>query len=492
MAYNRLRVEIYNSLIRNGSIEPSVLFYISEDELLECKIDEKQGSADDIFEIYGRKATITAIYAGSLKGWIQSKPISTVYPEYLDAYISILDIDTGIIQFVGAIRYDSISHDYDANTVSMTISDALDIWITQAKKYNYKFGETEANNYWALEDYYNSVHKLLTEPVSQLAYALRSYVSIYSGNTTLSANDIQIDINGYNNDFSQWQNPYPTSPWSWKAHYSHIQATSENKLLLTLLFIVRYGAINSPSDWAWQTVSMNISFSPDNMFQPIIWNSTISEPNLTPTTIKTAWKNVFGADNITIDGGTVIINTQQSATLTIGSDSYMLRFADNKAYATFPIRNDKLFFSSGTQTYDRILYAMLTANLLYCYTSDGGYKIITNSTFSNVRTISSGTVIANTAIINQKRSGFVPDINKLTDGVSPLLQAKNLETAIKEIYQERLSTLACRLEFSFPESYYQGLDIFQIINIDSQDYIITSISYPYDGIIDVECVGEWN
>ena len=83
-------------------------------------------------------------------------------------------------------------------------------------------------------------------------------------------------------------------------------------------------------------------------------------------------------------------------------------------------------------------------------------------------------------------------MNKLTSGLSPLIESQNLEAAIKSAYQDRLSALACRLEFSIPESYYSTLNVFSIVNIDGQDYIITSISYPENGFIDIECVGEWN
>ena len=137
MLYGSVRLDIYTPLAALAPQDAPLYFSIETAKILDYNIEADTYMQDEAFAIRGRMATVTTLWKGQTQAWLQEKSISTIYPEYLDAIVDIVDTETNTILFRGAIQVQDIDHDYDKRTVTLRIRDSIDIWITQAKKTYY-------------------------------------------------------------------------------------------------------------------------------------------------------------------------------------------------------------------------------------------------------------------------------------------------------------------------------------------------------------------
>ena len=121
--FENARLDIYESLTLIDGEQPELLFSIEPDDLIDWDVSAKQGAADNISEIYGRTATITLLKEGDFGNLINNKLINAIYPEYYDAAFQLVDTDSGNAIFTGALRLEDIKHNYDNNSMTITLRD---------------------------------------------------------------------------------------------------------------------------------------------------------------------------------------------------------------------------------------------------------------------------------------------------------------------------------------------------------------------------------
>ena len=194
--FENARLDIYESLTLIDGEQPELLFSIEPDDLIDWDVSAKQGAADNISEIYGRTATITLVKEGDFGNLIKNKLINAIYPEYYDAAFQLVNTDSGASIFTGALRLEDIKHNYDSNSMTIILRDALDIWITQAKKFGYTF--SEGNSSWKIDGEGNNLQKLMTEPVAQLALNMNQYVNGAVVSLGMYIQDLQITLEDHN------------------------------------------------------------------------------------------------------------------------------------------------------------------------------------------------------------------------------------------------------------------------------------------------------
>lgn len=502
MAYQSITLRIYTELTGGGD---TIDFTVLNDQIVDWSITDKLGAADDAFEIYGRQATLEIIVAGQFNSWIRSKQPNRYYPEYQDAMLEIVDNDTSQVIFVGALRLDRVSRNFDRDTYTITLSDALDIWITQAKKTTFQFNDLPDQNSCSFTGGAAiSVISLLRDPVMFLNDAI-GWGTITLPDQSFTAENYPMVLNNYANDFLAPIGRYPglfqsgnEFPYDWSAKYANIQKSGSIISIIVIWFkryaIVTAGEYNRMfcSAYVW-------NFNQDNLLQT---NEFISFQELKYTTLSglTDLQTLLlpyayiGVDSSTLTMTYDINNPVNSHDIdyVLDSGSYRIRLVESIFYADFPIKFTKLYFQPGTYTYNAIMLAMLNANLLHFYAQDDGLKRIVQSAFNPLTALSGGLVIPDDDIIQQQRTGITADLNQIANNLNILQDPDNLAYVIKDIYREQLEKLSCRLSLSLPETYYNQLSIFDTVNIDGYPYIVTMISYPDEGLIKIECVGEWN
>jgi len=204
MLYGSVRLDIYTPLAALAPQDAPLYFSIETSKVLDYNIEADTYAQDEAFAIRGRMATVTTIWELQCQAWLQEKSISSIYPEYLDSIVDIVDTETNTVLFRGAIQIQDIDHEYDKRTVTFRLRDSVDIWITQAKKYYYT--TKEGGSTCGLID---GDIKLLTLLYMPTQYLLKGMNLVYLGytdtyNTSETVQDLPMDIEGYNNDFSSW------------------------------------------------------------------------------------------------------------------------------------------------------------------------------------------------------------------------------------------------------------------------------------------------
>ncbi len=500
--FENARLDIYESLTLIDGEQPGLLFSIEPDDLIDWDISAKQGAADNISEIYGRTATITLLKEGDFGNLINNKLINSIYPEYYDAAFQLVDTDSGNAIFTGALRLEDIKHNYDNNSMTITLRDSLDIWITQARKYEYTFSEGDSS--WKIDGEGNNLQKLMTEPVTQLALNMNQYVNDAVGSLGMYIQDLQITIEDHNELYS-WELPYLIGGYTnlWQGFYTHIYYLSENNSFYVLfLHTWRYGGVNN---WVWRYQMERFLFHPENLLQPYQKQTLIINPMIN------AEGFYFAIDSLTAGTGAslawaeeqpnypyLIVNGVHSVTITIDDVDYKMEIEkvgeQDKLCVSTPLDFNEIEFSDGAKTYETIFNVLLTANILHIRANEIGIKHINYSVLNPNFIIETGTVIPDDDIVNQTRDGALVEVNTMSSILSSAKNGNNIANAIKYIYLIAFTAISCKLSFSLPDYYYNdpNIEIFKTIQVDGYNYILTNIGYPKDGLIDIECLGAWN
>ena len=500
--FENARLDIYESLTLIDGEQPELLFSIEPDDLIDWDVSAKQGAADNISEIYGRTATITLLKEGNFNNLINNKLVNSIYPEYYDAAFQLVDTDSGNAIFTGALRLEDIKHNYDNNSMTITLRDSLDIWITQARKFGYTFSEGDSS--WKIDGEGNNLQKLMTEPVTQLALNMNQYVNDAVGSLGMYIQDLLITLEDHNELYS-WQLPYITGSYTnlWQGFYTHIYYLSEdNSFYVLFLHTWRWGVVKY---WVWQYQMERFLFHPENLLQPYQKQTQISNPRIE------AEGFYYDIDSLTAGTGAslawaedqhnypyLIVNGVHSVIITKDDNDYKMEIEkvgeQDKLYVSTPLDFNEVEFSDGTKTYETIFNVLLTANILHIRANEIGIKHINYSVLNPNFIIETGTVIPDDDIVNQTRDGALVEVNTMSSILSSAKNGNNIANAIKYIYLIAFTAISCKLSFSLPDYYYneEYMEIFKTIQIDGYNYILTNIGYPKDGLIEIECLGSWN
>ena len=492
MLYGSVRLDIYTPLAAFAPQDAPLYFSIEPSKILDYQIDDDAYSQDEAFAIRGRMATVTTIWELQCQAWLQEKSISRIYPEYLDSIVDIVDTETNTVLFRGAIQIQDIDHDYDKHIVTLRLRDSIDIWITQAKKTYFTTGEggsscglTEGNiNLLAL--LYTPTQYLL----KGMSYVSTNYTDLY--NIGEIVQDLPMEIEGYANDFSTWQPILNGVPFnaSYQAKYYVVQYDTDYSI-----FHCNFIHIFEASGQYCYRV-LKVTFDETPLLQPK-FVGYIEMAQTTAARLGGYLENLISSPgyvpNVYLDGGHVTVVNSYGAARTVNGEQYSVSISDDKIFITCPFNVRKLQLNDGKHSYADLAYALFTANALTLgYTSDG-QRFVINSMLSDALSFTGGVAFSNDNIYNQKRSGLLADIGKLGSACSPARYSTNLINALKYIFGARLAAIGAVLTFQAPEAYRLNgtLGITNKIEIDGRTYVITKLGYPDNGLVDVECVGEW-
>lgn len=517
MSFYNTRLEVYDSLTVDRSsgeaIQPNLRLEM-EDEIMHWSIDSKQSATEDLFEIYGRRAKIEFFRDSPLGKWLKTKRQSTIYPEYYDAAFRLYNADTGEAVFTGALPIEHVKHTWNDDTVEITIVDALHIWITQSRKHTHQFGNNVAENYWYLEDdeeYDRTLAKLMDYPVSELALGMNTH-TINITAPELGVVDYSVVFDHYRDDLYSWENNWngpilDDSSVIYKKYLWYVVFDeSELKYKVALAYIFRANNTYIPP---WIVRHVRFEFDYDNLFYPSFelaegpygdWIHT-SVRYRTASQVRDHLRNlVFPGQTIGGVDHHIEATLPHTASYTSEDGWFSSITVEEKDDGTVPIlvtytgTFNKMHFKSGSRTYEAIAHSLITMNALMVTADEYGIKHITNSALNPGIDINApgALIIPDDTIIDQQRDGTLADAARSFTRLSVFIGHEVMQEAILRHYRGMIKRIACRLSFSLPDSYYNQLDIFQLISIDGYNYIVTSISYPEDGFIDVQAVGEWN
>lgn len=500
--YHSIVIDVYKSITMvdpQSYQQPDLDFTIPNEQITDWHIDPQRGSAEDIFEIYGNSAQLSILKTGDFAAWITQKSINPDYPDYMNAVIHIKNASTNEIIFAGALPLEFIEHDYDENLMSITIIDALNIWIREARKHHYAFEDGIYRKSCAFVPSHPvnlSVSDVLERPVKNLAWGLNQFYETFTEPDPIIANDYPLIIDGYSDDFRQWQMDLPNGLYGgWQAFVPILKYYADDRYFnVILLHAYRGGVTNDSSTWYWRYRIKTIRIYANAMFQPMMIYEHLSEPVFSPAALRAQLTQMVN-NPILIDGGLLIFDEPASLTVNIDGFDYAIAAVDSDGNTfieiSCPISMQEVFFS-GRISYDKIMLAMLTANQLSLRTQPNGLKLITNNVALVPQT--SALDIPDSVIVNQRRTGINADITRIASALTVAAGTDNMIGAIQDSYRNAMESLSCRLVFSLLDSYYTNtaIDIFKIIKIDGYNYTITSIAYPQDGIFEVEAVGHWN
>jgi len=492
MLYDSVRLDIYTPLAATAPQAAPLLFSIETAKILDYKIDDDVYLQDEAFAIRGRMATVTTLWEEQTQAWLQTKSICTIYPEYLDAIVDIVDTETNIILFRGAVQIQDIDHDYDKRTVTLRLRDSIDIWITQAKKYYYT--TKEGGSTCGLIEGDISLLTLLYMPTQYLLKGMSNVIPSYTEtyNTSETVQDLPMDIEGYNNDFSSWVPMLNGALFNanYEAKYRVVQYDTDFNI-----FHCDFVHIFEASGQFCYRV-LKVTFDETPLLQP----KFVGYIEMVQTTaarlagyLETLISSPGYLANVYVTNGHVEVVDSYGASRTVNGDQYGVAISGDRIYITCPYNVKILQITDGKHSYADLAYALFTANALGMgYTSDG-QRFIINSMLSDTLDFTGGTALSNDYIINQKRTGILADLSKLDSALSPAKYGTNLMNALKNIFSRRFATIGVVLTFQAPEVYRHNgtLQITGKIVIDGRTYVITKVSYPDKGLVDVECIGEW-
>lgn len=488
MAYERVKLNVYNQLANESGIDPSLLFYVDSPQILDFDIEPDVFTADDAFSIRGKTATIKCVWENTLESELQMKQWCPLYPEYLNYIFDIVDLDTGVVLFRGALRMDEIQHDYDAHTVSLRFRDALDIWITQAKKYY--FTATDDVNDWSINlGHPRTFETLLTTPVQRLLMGMSNFYRNFSAGTPQMVNNLAIDFENYSNDFSTWTPVFKfiAVDYDWEARYVVVRHDSD-----THEFQVNFIHVFDENSGTWYYRVFKAVFADDNLLQPKLEKYIEAESSQSAATLAINLERLLGV-NVTVNADYhYIITNVYTATTTINGYEYTATVTGDILHITQPLEWNTLLLTTGKHSYADITYALLTANALTITAGYGG-KSIVNSGLSEALDLTGGTLLTGPYIVNQQRSGLFADVSRLDSALNIIRYNTTLSRALQQIYADRLAQIGAKLTFQMPVDYRdaQGFTVQSKIIIDGITYVITAMGFPQDGLVDIECIGEW-
>jgi len=499
MLYESVRLDIYTPLAATTPQNAPLYFSIETAKILDYNIEADTYMQDEAFAIRGRMATVTTLWKGQTQAWLQEKSISTIYPEYLDAIVDIVDTETNTILFRGAIQVQDIDHDYDAQTVTLRLRDSIDIWITQAKKYFYnaitkRAGELDGHSTCGLTEGNITLMTLLWQPTQYLLKGMSNVYFNYTDthNTNEIVQDFPLEIEGYNNDFSSWVPMLNGALFNanYEAKYKVVQYDTDFNI-----FHCDFVHIFEASGQYCYRV-LKVTFDETLLLQPK-FVGYIEMAQTTAARLGGYLENLISSPgylaNVYLDGGHVKVINSYGASRTVNGEQYYVSISADKILITCPYNVKILEIREGKHSYADLAYALFTANALCLgYTSDG-QRFVINSILSNALTFTGGIALSNDYIIKQSRSGLLADISKMESACSPAVYGINLINALKFIFSARLAVVGVILKFQSFEAYRLNgtLQISGKIAIDGKTYVITKVGYPNKGIVDVECVGEW-
>lgn len=508
--FDTLRLEFYNSLTETIGNYPELSFVVEPDDVIDFDISPEMGAADDLFEIYGRNAKFVLSREGEFGDFMASKKANALYPHYLDTIVDVINVNTGELIMRGAVPLEFISYDYNKNLSTITIIDAISIWVREARNTYFEFASEGNYNRSVCIDptitHPFDFSKLMGDPVQGMGRGLGAVATAVPADIGISSvNDLRIFADGYNDDFRQWQIPHPEANWSWRSYVPQVNYDEDGKcFVVVFVIIVRYGVINDSLSWQYQAKIKSFKLPIGAMLQPVIITDRETSLVVNPAILMAGIGAIWGQENITITGNKyepIIINNRRYMSKTINYETYAVEIVDianrTEIHITSPIRMKTVFFKAGRVSYDRILHAMLTINGLTIKRKEGSVQLIKSIVSPDYF---DGGAADLSDPIDLTATGTYADINRLTSSVDIVVASDNVKRAISSVYGDTLKRIATKFRFYAPAylSEWRNYAPFSLVAFfvfgsnTTRKILITQRSYPENGVFLVEGVAEWD
>lgn len=519
--YSKAKLEIYWSMTKADGVEPGLRLAITSAEIIDWIVSPLQSAADNMFEIYGRTCKISLLRQGAFNQFISAKTTNGKYPDYCDAVFRLINETTGSSIFTGVLPIQNINHNYDSGIIDITLVDALHILIAQSRLRSHAFDEgMESNQWFFLNNGVNDLHTIMSTCLDDLAIGLGQYIIEDSEPLTVAGfqlyvEDMPFDLKPYQEEavriteaVSTWDTISDFPPADSSTLQPFVYYDAENDLFhVLMLYAWRYKDLSpAGGNYAYHYAAFykRAVFNRTNLLLPIYVKQT-SLPisfNITVFTLRLTKiiQPLGGIVNQAINdenwirfsvAPTTAGTTTGGYTYAIGTDPVIDGF---KLSVRTPIKFNNFVFKQNSTTYDSILFALLSGNAMHIRATESGLIRITPSVIREGSDIVLGYPLSDEYIINQYRVGALANPETLSRAFSPIKNGDNMGRALMRVFSSILNSLACKLSFSLPETFYEdeNIGLFKTVRIDGFDYIITSISYPENGLIQIECVGAWN
>jgi len=482
MAYDSVYIRVFAPI--TPATMAALQFTIPADQITDFTVDPTEGAADDMFEIAGKQATVTILDTGQFGSWVHNKQVNVNYPDYMNSVVLVNDTETNVPIIKGVVRLRNIKSDYEDGTVTIVISDALDVYIDQARKTMHTFTADQSG--WSrdsIED--RTLYDLLHEPIKNLSLGMSQVTLDYIVEPSYISQSMALE--NYSNNLSELTYPI-----------LGILSTTKIKDVKWVpsagLFYVNIMVILNINGTVFNVYSEFYKISKEG--NQVTYHNSFFGQYSSPVNV------VYGVGDLFVDGNTLqysgspivftLSNPTESATNGTGDETVTLYFDGDTLKTTYPLVLETLHFKEGEISYAQILDAFLTANRLHISAHPVTGLTVKNSVLSGGIELTGGYSMNEADIIDLKRVGINADVTNIASSLSPCIFADNIITAVEDIYREQIARLAVKLTFMMPESYYTLFEVFGVIFIMNRTYLITLLGYPKDGFIDCEVIGEWN
>jgi len=181
---------------------------VTSSDIFALDLGGKRYSNSNPFEIVGNQAKASIIYNSSLWSYLSSSQLyevtslwKVINSSYFNRLVQIINDQTGVVSFTGLIKATDLAINTKDDTIEITISDTLYVYISLLS--DMRFFDTEVKKSNLLNN--------LSEPLGYLPSVLNNSNLDLSALTDVIISDIAMEFDGYERPASSW---YYYDVWS--------------------------------------------------------------------------------------------------------------------------------------------------------------------------------------------------------------------------------------------------------------------------------------
>lgn len=497
---------------------------VTSSDIFALDLGGKRYSNSNPFEIVGNQANVSIIYNSSLWSYLSSSQLyevislwKVINSSYFNRLVQIINDQTGVVSFTGLIKATDLAINTKDDTIEITISDTLYVYISLLS--DMRFIDTEVKKSNLLNN--------LSEPLGYLPAVLNNSNLDLSALTDVIISDIAMEFDGYERPASSWyyydvwSDPHEfdiATDWARVGRDSNIwvrEASSDelylsfwvtfrqrnvtNTVLRAKYIVIKY--VKSPVDTGFvlmqpEIISTDVITASGGsalVAYGILRNSLEDKrclPNNTNFNLFNGtayWGEQFENEEhvqYAVYAGTTNYFAQGSESITLNADAY------GSVTGTLNLNLDRILFDENT-TNDRIK-ALFAAFMLNANAKPSGgvnfYPSLIRAYGSQIPV-----VIADTDIVQFTGRGSLLAVDNMLSAFSAVANSYTMERVFKQYFERFFDNIRAEYQVTIANTSTSSWQPFQAFNIKGKTMYLISWSRPVLGdVINMELIGAWS